>query len=227
MKARTLSMFALLGCVAASVSGAPAGKSAAPAPAPAAKITGDYIEARTASVFAGACHYGGEYLSNGRDAVMAWSFASGSFNGVDISGVRVAAAVTSNANLDDAQVAHKSELTVDSSATPEQANAVAALLEAKCGTQLGQVIAIHRAPISFAHTSDGYSVNAAGLATMSVQYMPDNACCTAPSMVWYEPLTPLQGRKVGYTEKASFSGTINAPWERFGENSAFYGAFAF
>src|SRR5262245_13091466 len=107
MKASTLSLVALLGCVAA-VSVAPASKSAA-----SSKITGDYIEARTASVFAGACHFGGEYLSNGRDAVMAWSFTSGSFNGVDLAGVRVAAAVTSSANLRETDVSHKSEIVID------------------------------------------------------------------------------------------------------------------
>ncbi len=36
-------------------------------------LTGDYVEARTASVFAGACHFNGEVVTTGRDAVMAWN----------------------------------------------------------------------------------------------------------------------------------------------------------
>src|ERR1700722_1556209 len=39
-------------------------------------IKGDYVEARTASVFAGACHYNGEVMITGRDAVMAWNVTS-------------------------------------------------------------------------------------------------------------------------------------------------------
>jgi len=56
-------------------------------------IKGDYVEARTASVFAGACHYNGELVTTGHEAVAAWSFASGSRDGVDLSGVRAAAAI--------------------------------------------------------------------------------------------------------------------------------------
>ena len=39
-------------------------------------IVGDYVEARTASVFAGACHYNGELVTTGRDAIMAWNTAT-------------------------------------------------------------------------------------------------------------------------------------------------------
>src|SRR5678815_4830331 len=34
-------------------------------------MRGDYVEVRTASVFAGACHYNGEVVTTGRDAKMA------------------------------------------------------------------------------------------------------------------------------------------------------------
>jgi hypothetical protein len=36
-------------------------------------LRGDYVEVRTASVFAGACHYNGEVVTTGRDAIMAWN----------------------------------------------------------------------------------------------------------------------------------------------------------
>ena len=36
-------------------------------------IKGDYVEVRTASVFAGACHFNGEVTTTGRDALMAWN----------------------------------------------------------------------------------------------------------------------------------------------------------
>jgi hypothetical protein len=157
---------------------------------------------------------------------MAWSFAHGSYNGVDLSGVRAAASVTSETNLSN-DAPHRSELVVDASATDQQAAAVASLLQAKCGSQLGQIVTVRRAPISFTHTSTGYAVNASGFAVMSVQYMPDDSCCTMAGNVWYSPLTQLDHRKVGYTETAAYTGTIADPWERHGENSAFYGAFTF
>src|SRR6266700_6502502 len=64
-------------------------------------VRGDYVEVRTASVFAGACHYNGEVTTTGRDALMAWNVTSGTWNGVDLAGVRALAIVTSDANLSD------------------------------------------------------------------------------------------------------------------------------
>lgn len=49
-------------------------------------LRGDYVETRTASVFAGACHYNGELTTTGRDALMAWNVVSGSWRGVDLAG---------------------------------------------------------------------------------------------------------------------------------------------
>src|ERR671939_229786 len=51
-------------------------------------VAGDYVEVRTASVFAGACHYNGEVVTTGRDAVMAWQFKRGQWQGTDLAGVR-------------------------------------------------------------------------------------------------------------------------------------------
>src|SRR4051812_33800566 len=89
-----------------------------------AAISGDYVEARTAAVFAGACHYNGEYVTTGRDALMAWSFKSGVHDGVSLAGVQAMAAVTSQANLSDVSTSRKAEIVVDPSATAEQITAV-------------------------------------------------------------------------------------------------------
>ena len=51
-------------------------------------VRGEYVEVRTASVFAGACHYNGELTTAGRDALMAWNVKSGAWRGVDLAGVR-------------------------------------------------------------------------------------------------------------------------------------------
>ncbi|HVT89192.1 MAG TPA: DUF1326 domain-containing protein [Tepidisphaeraceae bacterium] len=224
MRTRILASIALLACVAAVVYAAPSLKPSKSVID--AKIIGDYVEARTASVFAGACHYNGELVTVGKDAIMAWNFASGSVDGVDLAGVRVAAAVTSETNLLN-NAPHRSELVVDTAATDRQVAAVVNLLRSRSGEQLGQIVTVRRSPVSFTHTSDGYSVDAKGFARMDVQYMPDDSCCKMPGNVWYSPLTPLQNRKVGYTETASYTGTIADRWQRSGENSAFYGSFSF
>ena len=190
------------------------------------KITGDYVETRTASVMAGPCHYNGELVTTGRDALLAWNFAGGHFQGIDLAGVRAVAAVTADDNLSET-AAHRTELAVDTGASDAQVAAVADLLRAKCGDQLGPIVKIRRAAISFVHGENGYTVDAAGFATMRVEYRADNSCCVQPNLVWYAPLSPVEQRKVGFTDLASFSGGISPPWSREGEDSAFYGAIAF
>src|SRR5215208_6915838 len=86
-------------------------------------VRGVYVEARTASVFAGACHYNGELTTAGREALMAWDVASGSWDGVPLAGVRAVAVVSSEVNLTDSSAARRSELFVDGSATAAQAAA--------------------------------------------------------------------------------------------------------
>jgi len=62
---------------------------------------------------------------------------------------------------------------------------------------------------------------------MSVQPMPNNECCAQPNLVWYSPLAPVDHRKVGFTQNATYAGgTVSEPWQREGENSAFYGSFS-
>lgn len=213
MKTLLASAFALALCGATSVQ------------SPSQKVTGDYLEVRTASVFTGACHYNGELVTIGREAVMAWNFKSGSHNGVDLAGVRAAAAIASEANLMDEKAARRLELVIDSSATDAQAKAVASLLADK---NLGQVVAVRRAPVTFTQTAQGFAVQAPGLTTVSVQPLPNGECCKQPNLVWYSPLVPLIDRKVGYTQSATATPTkAGAEWKHEGENSAFYGSFSF
>lgn len=189
-------------------------------------LRGDYVEVRTASVFAGACHYNGEVVTTGRDAMMAWNVTSGKWQGVDLSGVRAMAIVTSDANLSDDTAARKAELIIDAQASDAQAKAMTAALKLKYAGPLGNVVTVRTAPISFNHTGRSYMVKADD-ATIDVEAMPNDLCCKMPNLVWYSPLVGLENRKVGYTVRAGYSGkAISTPWSRSGENSAFYGSFS-
>jgi hypothetical protein len=189
-------------------------------------LRGDYVEVRTASVFAGACHYNGEVVTTGRDALMAWNVTSGKWQGVDLSGLRAVAIVTSDANLSDNDAARLSEIIIDSQASRAQSQAMIEALKTKYAAALGNVVTVRRAPISFEHKGRSYAV-AADDAAINVEAMPNDLCCKMPNLVWYSPLVGLENRKVGYTARAVYSGkAIGTPWSRSGENSAFYGSFS-
>ena len=189
-------------------------------------LRGDYVEVRTASVFAGACHYNGEVVTTGRDALMAWNVTSGNWQGVDLSGVRAMAIVTSDANLSESNAARSSEIIIDSQASPAQTKALTTALQQKYAASLGTIVNVRSAAISFEHKARTYNVIADD-ASINVEAMPNDLCCKMPNLVWYTPLVGLENRKVGYTVKATYSGKlITSPWSRSGENSAFYGSFS-
>ena len=189
-------------------------------------VRGDYVEVRTASVFAGACHYNGEVVTTGREAMMAWNVTSGKWQGVDLTGVRVMAIVSSDANLGEKNAARKSEVVIDS---PSRSQSLAILnaIKEKYSASLGDIVKVRNAPIKFVREGKTYAV-AADDATIAVEAMPNDLCCKMPNLVWYTPLVGLENRKVGYTTNAVYSGnTVGEQWSRAGENSAFYGSFSF
>jgi hypothetical protein len=136
------------------------------------------------------------------------------------------AIVTADANLSDDQAARSSEVIIDGNASQMQSHALLNALKAKYAATLGDVVTVRTAPIKFEHTGRSYAVKADD-ATIDVEAMPNDLCCKMPNLVWYSPLVRLENRKVGYTVRAGYSGkTIGTPWSRSGENSAFYGSFA-
>ncbi|HEV8428426.1 MAG TPA: DUF1326 domain-containing protein [Pyrinomonadaceae bacterium] len=189
-------------------------------------LRGDYVEVRTASVFAGACHYNGEVVTTGRDALMAWNVTSGKWQGVDLSGVRVLAIVSADANLGEANAPRQSEIIIDSSASRTQALAITNALKEKYAASLGKIVEVRTASISFERNGRTYAV-VTNEAAINVEAMPNDLCCKMPNLIWYAPLVGLENRKVGYTSKALYSGkVVGEPWSRSGENSAFYGTFS-
>ena len=189
-------------------------------------LRGDYVEVRTASVFAGACHYNGEVTTTGRDAMMAWNVTSGKWQDVDLTGVRVIAVVSSDSNLSDKDAARRSEIIIDTGATRTQSLAMMNALKEKYAASLGRIVSIRNAPITFVRSGKTFAV-ATDDAAINVEGMPNDLCCKMPNLVWYTPLVGLENRKVGYTTNAHYNGNVvGDSWERAGENSAFYGSFA-
>ena len=190
-------------------------------------IRGEYVEVRTASVFAGACHYNGELTTAGRDALMAWNVKSGEWRGIDLVGVRIVAIVSADVNLADNNAARRSEIIISENASDAQSRAMLEVVKSRYAASLGKIISVRRGPLTFEHKDKTYKVSADDFASINIEAMPDDLCCKMPQLVWYSPLVPLENRKVGYTTKALYAGAaVGDPWQTTGQNSAFYGSFA-
>jgi hypothetical protein len=201
---------------------------AARSPAP---VTGRCVEARTASVFAGACHYGSEATTGGREAVIAWRFDGGSRAGVELAGLGVVAAIAGDANLAENDAGRRCVLYVSDRASAAQRRAGLDLVESTYGSVLGRVLEERAVPLEVTFAGESYRVACGAslehpVIELAGGLLPDRACCRMPYAVWYRPLTPIAGAIVG--ENRTFRSTERAlgeVWDRPDENAAFCGAF--
>jgi hypothetical protein len=210
-----------------------AGASETPA---ASAPAGRYVEARTVNVFAGACHYNGEVTSGGREAVLAWSFESGAFEGTDLSGVDVIAAVAASGNLDRSKgldlgseapaEVRRSIVYVDAGASEAQRGAAVRYVRQACGDALGEVLAVEPREIEVDVQGDRYFAHAGDKLRLEGSALPDRDCCKMPYDVWYEPLAPVDDRVVGNSERFDWQEKrLAPPFERHAQNDAFLGSF--
>jgi hypothetical protein len=198
------------------------------------RITGEYVEARTAEVFAGACIMNSEAETLGRQAVMAWRITSGSFNGVTLDGLTVAAAVAGDRNLGmremggEEPTAVKAIIVVDPRANAAQRDALVTLVRELSKGLITHVVRVDVAPVKFA-TSQKYvevSVPANSILLTVNKEMTHDPSCGA--MQWFKPFTKLADAALGVAEEHAFEGRgLNTTWSAPNKRSAFFGTFVY
>jgi len=208
---------------------------------------GHYVEARTAAVFAGACHYGGQLTTQGREAVVAWRFEGGLADGVELGGVNVVCAIAGTANLAvDAE--RRSVIYVSEDVSPERRRAAVGLVRARYAELLGDVRSVRSARIVHRSDENGYSVTIPDVLTVAGSLVPDR-CCKMELQVWYAPFGKqmggepdgelaelgeelgggdVHGVEVGNNAIFRYDERSLGPvWRRHDENNGFVGRFAF
>jgi hypothetical protein len=218
-----------------------------PAAASAAGIRGDYVEARNADVFTGPCFSNAEVFIYGKQAVLAWRVNEGSWNGVDLAGLCVAAAVQGNTtfsedNPDKAQAV----LIVDARGSARQREALIDLAKTLGGSRLGHVSAIvatrmqltlESHPVSksdAAHSGHAMpqtpraSFWAAGVAQIVTRPLDDRDHFCGNEVVAYAPLSKSVEVQPAYTLGHEFNGGgLDTRWDDPNCRSSFVGHFAY
>ena len=190
-------------------------------------VQGEYIEARSASVYVGACHFGAEYVEGGREATAVWNIHEGNWNGVSLNDLTVVAIISAKNNLATDSETRKSVLYIDASTTPEQRAALKDLLTTKRADVLGEVVATETTSITFTKKGTKYDVAVSDILALSANRYPC-AGCTQPHQIWYKPLTTIQNAIVGKSEIYRYKDThLPVTWQQSGtENNVFVGDFS-
>ncbi len=212
----------------------------------AAGIQGEYVEARTADVFTGPCISNSEVFTTGNQAVLAWKVSRGSWNGTDLSGLCVAAAVrgTTTFSEDDPGKA-LAVVIVDQKATPRQREALVAMARELGGARLKNVAAVKSAKMSLKIEANHASVAdesqnphamphaprasfwAAGLAHIVTRPLDHDDHFCGNEVIAYEPLSQGINALPAYTLGHEFKGEeLNTRWSDPNCRSSFVGTFS-
>lgn len=209
----------------------------------AAEIEGEYVEARTADVFTGPCVSNSEVFTTGDEAVMAWRVSRGAWNGVDLKGLCVAAAVRGSTtfSLDQPEKA-RAVVIVDEKANPEQRDALIALARKLADGRLDQIEAVKTARMNLKLESKAVEAGrgswlasqtpravfwAGDLARIATRPLDRDDHFCGNEVVAYSPLSTAVEAQPAYTLGHEFKGgELDSRWDDPNCRSSFVGRFA-
>jgi hypothetical protein len=199
--------------------------------AKAPSVTGTYVEARTAEVFAGACVMNGEAATGGREALLAWKVDKGQVNGVSLDGLAVVAALAADANLGIHEIGGeattaRAAIFVDSRATPAQRKALVAMVRSLSGNLIDSVVQETAAPIQFVDSGHEIRVSADTIKLAVEKHLNHDASCG--NKQWFSPLAAVDHAEMGTTDENEFSGpSLCTKWSDPNKRSSFFGTFSY
>lgn len=197
------------------------------------QIRGDYIETRSADVYTGQCFANGEVNLAGKEAILAWHVQSGSWDGVALDGLTVAAAVRARATLGDPYgnpYPAEAVLLVDEQANPQQRAALVHFAQHMGGELLKNVEQTLPAQMEMIvnHERHGVALLRAGqFATVQTRSLNDQDHVCGNEVTFYPPLTEVSHSMPAVAVTDAYRGPgLGESWDSHGRRSAFVGTFA-
>jgi hypothetical protein len=194
-------------------------------------VSGAYVEARTAEVFTGGCIMNSEAETMGKQAVLAWKVDRGTFNGINVDGLSVVAAISGDRNLGmpemggEKPVVH-SALYVDQNANAAQRLALVAMANELSKGIVGTIVQVTQAPITFADSGGEIQVSTGPVALEVSKHMTHDPTCGA--QLWFHPLASVDAATLGLTAQHSFTGSsLGTKWSDPNKRSSFFGSFRY
>lgn len=196
------------------------------------QIRGDYIETRSADVYTGQCFANGEVNLVGKEAILAWHVQSGSWDGVALDGLTIAAAVRAKATLGDPYAnpyPAQAVLLVDDQATAQQRAALVSFAKQMGGELLKNVDQTLPAAMEMIvnHERHGVALLRAGqFATVQTRSLGDKDHVCGNEVTFYPPLSPVAHSMPAVAVTDAYRGPgLGEWWDAHGRRSAFVGTF--
>ena len=191
-------------------------------------ITGQYIEARTCDVWTGPCFANGDMNVKGKQAVAGWIVEKGGFQGVDLSGLKVAAAILAEGTIghtDEGEI--RCALFVDEKATAAQGKALVALARSLSPKYLATVVSVEARPIAFERKGLVARLSVGDFASIrTTEFCPcDKICCNEEQ--FYPAISGSTRVECAKTVEHEYKGkALDGRWSDPNRRSAMVGTFA-
>lgn len=192
-------------------------------------VTGQYLEDRSNSVYGCPCEWSSEYVSYGREAVLAWKIESGEYEGVSLTGLRLAAVLAGEFTLSVATSPRRSTVYVDAGAPAAQRRAGVAWLQSQYTDVLGHVMGIHELSIQFNIDSESATLRVGDVLDLEMRRANLLEDTQAWASLLYDPLTKLTSSTLGTTLNTQYSGgpDLQMSWtRREAAITGYYGTFS-
>ncbi len=197
-----------------------------------AAIHGDYVEVRSADIYAGHCYANSEVGMEGKEALLAWKVQSGEWQGVDLSGLAVVAVVRANATLGDPYhnpLPARAVLILDERASTGQRAALASFAKSMGGALVSNVVETDSAPITMESDNANAAVRlvAGNLARVETRAICHGDHLCGNEFVYYPPLTSISDATPAVSVQDMYEGKgLDESWNRTGRKNSFVGTFA-
>lgn len=197
------------------------------------EIRGDYLETRSADVYTGQCFANGEVNLVGNEAILAWHVQGGSWDGIPLQGLTVAAAVRANGTLGDpyeSPYPARAVVLVDDQANAEQQAALVHFAQHMGGELLRNVEQVIPTQMELAVNAEHHGAamfRAGKFASIQTRGIGGQDHLCGNEVTFYPPLTQTAHSMPAVALTDAYSGPgLDVSWDFHGKRSAFVGTFA-
>lgn len=198
-------------------------------------LKGDYLETRTCDVYTGPCFANSEVGLSGNDAMMAWNIERGSYEGVELAGLKVVVVTTGTDTLGFGGTLVvspeniRSLVVVDEAATSAQKEALVNFAT-RYARHSGEIVKVVSAPIEMKldHFELVGTLKAGKFAEIETRKLHKGDCVCSNEMTFYPPLCDVKNAAPAYTVAGNFDGPgLGTSWSNPGTRSAFLASFSY
>jgi hypothetical protein len=189
--------------------------------------TGKLIELHSCEVFAGGCVVSSEEPQEGRCLLQVWDLTGGSWQGVDLSGLKAAVLESSSQNLADPGARPDSAVVyLSSDASAVQRTALMAWLKSRDGKLAASSIQTRITPIALANSGTSVRVKVGEFAMLNTVSLGECKNRSCGEDLWYEPTIKTSRFTVALNQDSQVAEPLlQLKWNDSGRRSVFVAHF--